>query len=113
MEALGRRFWPVQADLMQTSVVASVVEQALAAAGKIDILVNNAGIIRREDALNFSEQDWDDVMNLNSKSLFFLSQQVARQFIAQGNGGKIINIASMLSFGAVSGCPLIRRRKVP
>ena len=98
VEALGRRFWPVQADLMQTSVVASVVEQALAAAGKIDILVNNAGIIRREDALNFSEQDWDDVMNLNSKSLFFLSQQVARQFIAQGNGGKIINIASMLSF---------------
>jgi 2-deoxy-D-gluconate 3-dehydrogenase len=75
-----------------------VVEQAVAAAGKIDILVNNAGIIRREDALNFSEQDWDDVMNINSKSLFFLSQQVARQFIAQGKGGKIINIASMLSF---------------
>jgi len=98
VEALGRRFWPVQADLLQTSVVASVVEQALAAAGKIDILVNNAGIIRREDALDFSEQDWDDVMNINSKSLFFLSQQVARQFIAQGHGGKIINIASMLSF---------------
>lgn len=98
VEALGRRFWPVQADLMQTRVVASVVEQAVAAAGKIDILVNNAGIIRREDALNFSEQDWDDVMNINSKTVFFLSQQVARQFIAQGSGGKIINIASMLSF---------------
>ncbi len=73
-----------------------MVEQAVAAAGKMDILVNNAGIIRREDALNFSEQDWDDVMNINS--VFFLSQHVARQFIAQGHGGKIINIASMLSF---------------
>ncbi|MCA1175185.1 MULTISPECIES: 2-dehydro-3-deoxy-D-gluconate 5-dehydrogenase KduD [unclassified Pantoea] len=98
VEALGRRFWSIQADLTQPSGVPQIVEQAVAQAGRIDILVNNAGIIRREDALNFSEQDWDDVMNINSKSLFFLSQQVARQFIAQGNGGKIINIASMLSF---------------
>ena len=98
VEALGRRFWSIQADLTQPSVVPQIVEQAVAQAGRIDILINNAGIIRREDALNFSEQDWDDVMNINSKSLFFLSQQVARQFIAQGNGGKIINIASMLSF---------------
>jgi len=66
--------------------------------GKIDILVNNAGIIRREDAIDFSEKDWDDVMNLNIKSVFFMSQAVARQFIKQGKGGKIINIASMLSF---------------
>ncbi|WP_215846955.1 2-dehydro-3-deoxy-D-gluconate 5-dehydrogenase KduD [Candidatus Pantoea bituminis] len=98
VEALGRKFWAVQADLTHPEVVSQVVEEAVAAAGKIDILVNNAGIIRREDALNFSEKDWDDVMNINSKSLFFLSQQVARQFIAQGHGGKIINIASMLSF---------------
>ena len=60
--------------------------------------MNNAGTIRREDALSFTDKDWDDVMNLNLKSLFFLSQAVARQFIAQGQGGKIINIASMLSF---------------
>lgn len=98
VEALGRRFWSIQADLTKPSVVPHIVEQAVAQAGHIDILVNNAGIIRREDALNFSEQDWDDVMNINSKSLFFLSQQVARQFIKQGHGGKIINIASMLSF---------------
>lgn len=98
VEALGRRFWSLQADLIRSEQVAGVVEKAVAAAGRIDILVNNAGIIRREDALNFSEQDWDDVMNINSKSVFFLSQQVARQFIAQGQGGKIINIASMLSF---------------
>ncbi len=60
--------------------------------------VNNAGLIRREDALEFSEKDWDDVMNLNIKSVFFMSQAAAKHFIAQGNGGKIINIASMLSF---------------
>ena len=66
--------------------------------GRIDILVNNAGTIRRADALSFSEKDWDDVMNLNLKSVFFLSQAVARQFIQQGDGGKIVNIASMLSF---------------
>ncbi len=60
--------------------------------------MNNAGIIRREDAIEFSEQDWDDVMNINIKSVFFMSQAVAKQFIAQNEGGKIINIASMLSF---------------
>jgi len=98
VEALGRRFWPVTADLVRSEVATQVVEQAVAAAGRIDILVNNAGIIRREDALNFNVQDWDDVMNINSKSVFFLAQQAARRFIAQGDGGKIINIASMLSF---------------
>ncbi|MGE9627866.1 SDR family NAD(P)-dependent oxidoreductase, partial [Escherichia coli] len=76
----------------------SIVTQSVSAFGRIDILVNNAGTIRRQDALDFSEKDWDDVMNLNLKSVFFLSQAVARQFLAQGNGGKIINIASMLSF---------------
>jgi 2-deoxy-D-gluconate 3-dehydrogenase len=65
---------------------------------RVDILVNNAGIIRREDAIKFSEKDWDDVIDLNLKSVFFLSQAVARQFMAQGSGGKIINVASMLSF---------------
>ncbi|MGL5457925.1 MAG: 2-dehydro-3-deoxy-D-gluconate 5-dehydrogenase KduD [Enterobacterales bacterium] len=98
VDALGRRFFTIQADLSQQEVIAGVVAQAVEKFGHIDILVNNAGTIRREDALNFSEKDWDEVMNLNLKSLFFLSQAVARQFIAQGQGGKIINIASMLSF---------------
>ncbi|ELV8589095.1 TPA: 2-dehydro-3-deoxy-D-gluconate 5-dehydrogenase KduD [Vibrio vulnificus] len=98
IEATGRRFYSIVADLSDASVIASVVDRAVTQAGRIDILVNNAGIIRRDDAINFSEQDWDDVMNLNAKSVFFLAQAVARQFQAQQSGGKIINIASMLSF---------------
>ncbi|EPQ6906429.1 2-dehydro-3-deoxy-D-gluconate 5-dehydrogenase KduD [Citrobacter freundii] len=98
INALGRRFMAIQADLSQQDALTSIVTQSVSASGRVDILVNNAGTIRRQDALDFSEKDWDDVMNLNLKSVFFLSQAVARQFLAQGNGGKIINIASMLSF---------------
>ncbi|HHT1702250.1 2-dehydro-3-deoxy-D-gluconate 5-dehydrogenase KduD [Citrobacter freundii] len=98
INALGRRFMAIQADLSQQDALTSIVTQSVSAFGRIDILVNNAGTIRRQDALDFSEKDWDDVMNLNLKSVFFLSLAVARQFLAQGNGGKIINIASMLSF---------------
>ena len=98
INALGRRFMAIQADLSQQDALTSIVTQTVSAFGRVDILVNNAGTIRRQDALYFSEKDWDDVMNLNLKSVFFLSQAVARQFVAQGNGGKIINIASMLSF---------------
>lgn len=98
VEAAGRKFHPITADLSDHSVIPSVIEQAVSLAGRVDVLVNNAGIIRREDAIDFSEKDWDDVMDLNVKSVFFLSQAVARQFKAQNSGGKIINIASMLSF---------------
>ena len=98
INALGRRFMAIQADLSQQDALTSIVTQTVSAFGRVDILVNNAGTIRRQDALDFSEKDWDDVMNLNLKSVFFLSQAVARQFLVQGNGGKIINIASMLSF---------------
>ena len=96
--ALGRRFHAIQADLSQENDMSGLVDQAVAAMGRVDILVNNAGLIRRDDAIDFSEKDWDDVMNLNIKSVFFMSQAAAKHFIAQGNGGKIINIASMLSF---------------
>ena len=96
--ALGRRFLAIRTDLGVQENIAGVVAQAVAEMGRVDILVNNAGTIRREDALTFSEKDWDDVVNLNLKSVFFLSQAVAKQFIQQGQGGKIINIASMLSF---------------
>lgn len=98
VQALGRRFTALRADLSRHEAISDIVAQAVAAQGRIDILVNNAGTIRREDALTFSEKDWDDVVNLNLKSVFFLSQAVAKQFLQQGGGGKIINIASMLSF---------------
>lgn len=98
VSALGRRFLSLTADLGNIDCIPGLLEKAVAEFGQIDILVNNAGIIRREDAINFSEKDWDDVMNLNIKSVFFMSQAVARQFIKQGKGGKIVNIASMLSY---------------
>ncbi|MCC3739126.1 2-dehydro-3-deoxy-D-gluconate 5-dehydrogenase KduD [Rouxiella badensis] len=98
VHALGRRFLDLRADLTSIEAIPRLLESAVSELGHIDILVNNAGIIRREDALKFSEKDWDDVMNVNSKTLFFMAQAVARQFIKQGRGGKIINIASMLSY---------------
>ncbi|TLP44920.1 2-dehydro-3-deoxy-D-gluconate 5-dehydrogenase KduD [Cohaesibacter sp. CAU 1516] len=98
IEGLGRKFLDIRANLMKTDDIPSIVDKTVSEYGRIDILVNNAGIIRREDAINFSEADWDDVMNINIKSVFFLSQAVAKQFVAQNEGGKIVNIASMLSF---------------
>jgi 2-deoxy-D-gluconate 3-dehydrogenase len=98
VEALGRRFADLRADLASPAPVDDVVRAAVEAFGHVDVLVNNAGIIRRNDALDFSEDDWDAVMDVNLKSTFFLSQAVARQYVKQRSGGKIINIASMLSF---------------
>ena len=98
IESLGRRFLDLRANLSDTACLEGVVKDALGLGGKINILVNNAGIIRRADAIAFTEQDWDDVIDLNLKSVFFLAQTVAKHFIAQGTGGKIINVASMLSF---------------
>jgi 2-dehydro-3-deoxy-D-gluconate 5-dehydrogenase len=97
VEAAGRRFADIRADLSDPSCVERVVEETVSALGGIDILVNNAGIIRRNDALDFTESDWDDVMTVNMKSVFFLSQAAAKRMVAAG-GGRIINIASMLSF---------------
>ncbi|MTV36063.1 2-dehydro-3-deoxy-D-gluconate 5-dehydrogenase KduD [Duganella radicis] len=97
VRAAGRRFHAVQADLSQQDQLPGVVEQALAAFGRLDILVNNAGIIRRADAIDVTEADWDAVLDTNLKSLFFLSQAAARHMLANG-GGKIINVASLLSF---------------
>jgi 2-deoxy-D-gluconate 3-dehydrogenase len=88
----------IQADLGSIEPVDRIVEEATAELGPIDILVNNAGIIRRADAVDFTEADWDAVMDVNLKSVFFISQAVTRRWIAEGRGGKIINTASMLSF---------------
>lgn len=98
IEKNGGQFVGVVANLMEIAPIEGIIEKALETYGKVDILVNNAGIIRREDAINFSEKDWDDVMNINIKTVFFFSQAVAKQYIKQGTGGKIVNIASMLSY---------------
>ena len=96
--ASGRRYVHVQADLSSLEPIPRIIDAALEAYGRIDILVNNAGIITRNDSVDFTEKEWDDVMNINVKAAFFMCQAVGRQFIAQGSGGKIVNIASMLSF---------------
>ena len=97
VHALGRRFHGIHADLADSAAVTGLATQAIAAFGQIDILVNNAGIIRRADALDVSEEDWDAVLDTNLKSLFFLSQALARHMRDRGRG-KIVNVASLLSF---------------
>jgi 2-dehydro-3-deoxy-D-gluconate 5-dehydrogenase len=94
---MGRRFSTIQADLSQPQDMSALADAALAEFGKIDILVNNAGIIRRNDAVDFGAADWDAVMDVNLKSAFFLTQAVGRRMI-EARRGKVINIASMLSF---------------
>lgn len=88
----------IRADLSELSQVKSLIATCEDEAGPVDILANNAGIIRRADAVDFTEDDWDAVMDVNIKSLFFLCQAFARSVIARGARGKIINIASMLSY---------------
>jgi len=100
--ARGRRAISIQADLMSMEPIGRIIEEAEAGLGPIDILINNAGIIRRNDAVDFTEQDWDDVMNVNLKTVFFLSQAVVKTMVdgpdGKSRGGKIINTASMLSY---------------
>ncbi|MBR6687968.1 MAG: 2-dehydro-3-deoxy-D-gluconate 5-dehydrogenase KduD [Clostridia bacterium] len=85
-------------NLMSIEPIERIIAKTIEVFGRVDILVNNAGIIRREDAIDFSEKNWDDVLNVNCKTVYFFSQAVARQFLKQQSGGKIINIASMLAF---------------
>jgi 2-deoxy-D-gluconate 3-dehydrogenase len=98
LEKLGRRFHWQAADLAARPVHAELLAGIESRLGPADILVNNAGIIRRADALDFTEQDWDEVMETNLRSTFFLTQAFARRLLARGATGKVINIASMLSF---------------
>jgi 2-dehydro-3-deoxy-D-gluconate 5-dehydrogenase len=94
---LHGRFASYSADLSTIDPVDAIVDAAISSFGSVDILVNNAGIIRRADAIDFTEADWDAVMDVNLKTAFFLSQAAAKRMIPNGRG-KIINIASMLSF---------------
>ncbi|MBP2297588.1 2-dehydro-3-deoxy-D-gluconate 5-dehydrogenase KduD [Azospirillum picis] len=98
VEALGRRFLPIAADFTSIEPLPRLIEETVAGLGRVDILVNNAGTIRRADSVDFTEADWDAVMDVNLKSVFFLCQAFARHVIGRGGKGKIINIASMLSF---------------
>jgi 2-deoxy-D-gluconate 3-dehydrogenase len=98
VQAAGRRCHWIESDLGASPDYAGIVAEVVREFGRCDILVNNAGIIRRADALEFSEKDWHDVLDVNLTAPFFLSQAVARAMVADGRGGKIINIASMLSF---------------
>jgi 2-dehydro-3-deoxy-D-gluconate 5-dehydrogenase len=95
--ALGVKAEIISADLSTIEPVNRVVDETVEKLGGLDILVNNAGIIRRNDSLDFTEEDWDAVIDTNLKSVFFLCQAAARRMVKQG-GGKIINIASMLTF---------------
>jgi 2-dehydro-3-deoxy-D-gluconate 5-dehydrogenase len=88
----------ISADLSTLEPIERILDETISWAGQADILVNNAGIIRRADALDFTEEDWDAVMDINLKNVFFLSQAFARRLVASDRPGKIINIASLLSF---------------
>ncbi|KZL89901.1 2-dehydro-3-deoxy-D-gluconate 5-dehydrogenase KduD [Clostridium magnum] len=97
VEAEGRKIEFAQADLTKKEDRAKVVEKCMEVYGRIDILVNNAGTIRRAPLLEYKEEDWQAVMDINLNSVYHLSQQVAKIMVGQGSG-KIINIASMLAF---------------
>jgi 2-dehydro-3-deoxy-D-gluconate 5-dehydrogenase len=97
IKKLGRKTLMLELNLMKMESIQTLVEKAIQKFGKIDILVNNAGIIRRAPAIEFSEKDWDEVMQINSKTVFFLTQAVAKDMVKRKEG-KIINIASLLAF---------------
>lgn len=98
VKTAGRRFLHISADLGSTKPIAEIIPATLKAFGRADILVNNAGAIRRADAVDFTEEDWDAVIDVNLKSVFFLSQAFARHALANKQKAKIIQIASLLSF---------------
>ena len=98
IDAIGGIFNECTADLSSTTPIDNIIKTAIDLYGTVDILVNNAGIIKRADAVDVTEEDWDSVINVNQKVVFFLSQAFAKVVFAQNKKGKIINIASMLSF---------------
>jgi 2-deoxy-D-gluconate 3-dehydrogenase len=97
VRSLGRKALMLSADLMSIDPIPGIVQKTIETFGKVDILINNAGTIRRTPAIDYSEKDWDEVMAVNSKTVFFFSQAVARDMVKR-KYGKIINIASLLSF---------------
>lgn len=98
IDAIGGIFNECTADLSSTTPIDNIIKTAIDLYGTVDILVNNAGIIKRADAVDVTEEDWDSVIIVNQKVVFFLSQAFAKVVFAQNKKGKIINIASMLSY---------------
>jgi 2-deoxy-D-gluconate 3-dehydrogenase len=100
VSALDRRCHTLSYDLSEANagLADKIISECASELGRLDILVNNAGIIRRAPALEFSEEDWEDVVRINLSSLWYLSQAAAKRFVEQGGGGKIINLASVLAF---------------
>lgn len=98
IEADGGEFLEIIADLSSTEPVERILSETVDRFGRADILVNNAGIIIREDAIDYKEEDWNKVIMTNQSVVFFLCQAFARQYVKQGEGGKIVNVASMLSY---------------
>lgn len=96
--ALGRRYHAIAVGVEAPDAPEKIIREAVETFGKVDILVNAAGTTHREMALDVKREDWQRVLDINLTAAFFLCQQAARQFIAQGVGGKIINIASMTSY---------------
>lgn len=100
IQALGRRAIGVPGDVAAPGTAARLVAETVAAFGRIDVLVNNAGVLRRTPFLEIAEEEWDRILDINLKGVFLIGQAVARQMVAQGGGGKIINISSLNQFNA-------------
>jgi 2-dehydro-3-deoxy-D-gluconate 5-dehydrogenase len=98
IRGLGRRSLPLNIDVAVAGAAEKIIDETVRHFGRADILINNAGVIRRASFLDFSEKDWREVMDVNLNAAFRLSQQFARQLVARKSPGKIINVASMLSF---------------
>src|SRR5688500_3035137 len=98
IRGIGRKFHELRCDLSGDPDFAAITQEAIAAIGRVDILVNNAGVIHRADVLDVTRADWDRVMNVNLRSVFFLTQAVVRHMVDAGIAGRIVNIASLLAF---------------
>lgn len=107
----GRRCHTLNFDLRGTKAAQArkIVGECVEALGRLDILVNNAGLIRRSSAIEFGEEEWEEVISVNLSSAFYLSQAAARHFVQEGRGGKIIDLASVLSFQGGAPSAVLRR----
>ncbi|WP_456271205.1 2-dehydro-3-deoxy-D-gluconate 5-dehydrogenase KduD [Bacillus sp. AK031] len=104
INAIGGTFYDLKVDLSRDDAAQQLVLEALATTNKIDILVNNAGIIRRSEAENYSDEDWYEVIKVNQHAVFQLCREVGKHML-ENKSGKIVNVASMLSFQGGSRVP--------